>query len=83
MKLMKLKNVKEITELLLVKKNNFIIQEDEQVLLNELVYLLELAACSNNTNYKLNCNCEINYKTIHKEIELNQCKDCRLPLNIS
>lgn len=78
---MKLKNVKKVIELLLVKKHNFIIQKDELEFLNELQFLLDVA---NNkiSNKKEECECVIDYETIDKETELNQCLDCGLPLAI-
>lgn len=79
---MEFKNIKEIVELLLIKKNNIFIRKYEQELLNELQLLLGLASTNNLTNKKLECNCEIDYKTIDKETELNQCLDCGLPLTI-
>jgi hypothetical protein len=78
---MKYKNVKEILELLLVKKNNFSIVNEEQELLNELQVLLLLA--NNNTiDVKLECKCELDNDTIEEEVEINQCLDCGLPLSI-
>lgn len=80
MKVMEFKNIKEIVELLLIKKNNYNIGKYEQELLSELQLLLGLVISNELTNNKLECNCEIDYKTIDKETELNQCLDCGLPL---
>lgn len=79
---MKFRKVKEILELLLVKKNNFIIEKEEQELLNELQVLLLLVNSSNSIEVTLECNCELDSDTIEEEVELNQCLDCGLPLSI-
>ena len=79
---MKFKKVKEILELLLVKKNNFIIEKEEQELLNELQILLVLAKIRNSFEVNLECNCELDSDTIEEEIDVNQCFDCGLPLSI-
>jgi hypothetical protein len=79
---MKFNKVKEILELLLVKKNNFIIEKEEQELLNELQVLLALANSSNSIEDNLECNCELDSDTIEEEVEINQCLDCGLPLGI-
>jgi hypothetical protein len=79
---MKFNKVKEILELLLVKKNNFIIEKEEQELLNELQVLLALANSSNSIEVNLECNCELDSDTIEEEVEINQCLDCGLPLSI-
>lgn len=79
---MKFRKVKEILELLLVKKNNFIIEKEEQELLNELQILLALANNSNSIEVNLECNCELDNNTIEEEVEINQCLDCGLPLSI-
>lgn len=73
-------NIIKIVELLLIKKNNYIIGKYEQKLLSELQLLLGLVSNNELTNNKLECNCEIDYNTIDKETELNQCLDCGLPL---
>ncbi|WP_353078253.1 hypothetical protein [Flavobacterium sp.] len=79
---MKYKSVKEILEILLVKKNNFIIEKEEQELLIELQILLALANSSNSIEVNLECNCELDCETIEEEVEINQCLDCGLPLSI-
>lgn len=79
---MEFKKVKEILELLLIKKNNFIIQKEEQELLNEIQVLLVLANSSNSIEINLECKCELDSHTIEKEVEINQCLDCGLPLSI-
>lgn len=79
---MKFRKVKEILELLLLKKNNYIIEKEEQELLNELQFLLALANSSNSIEVNLECNCELDSKTIEEEVEINQCLDCGLPLSI-
>jgi hypothetical protein len=79
---MKFNKVKEILELLLVKKNNFIIEKEEEELLNELQVLLLLANSSNSIEVNLECNCELDSDTIEEEVEINQCLDCGLPLSI-
>ncbi len=73
-------NIIKIVELLLIKKNNYIIGKYEQKLLSELQLLLGLVSNNELSNNKLECNCEIDYNTIDKETELNQCLDCGLPL---
>ena len=75
---MKFRKVKEILELLLVKKNNFIIEKEEQELLNELKALLTLAKSSNSIEVNLECNCELDCETIEEKVEINQCLDCGL-----
>lgn len=79
---MKFRKVKEILELLLVKKNNFIIKKEEQELLNELQVLLAIANSSNSFEANLECNCELDSDTIEEEIDVNQCFECGLPLSI-
>lgn len=79
---MKFRKVKEILELLLVKKNNFIIEKEEQELLNELQVLLLLANSSNSFEVTLECKCELDSDTIEEEVEINQCLYCGLPLSI-
>lgn len=79
---MKFIKVKEILELLLVKKNNFIIEKEEQELLNELQVLLLLANSSNTFEVNLECKCELDSDTIEEEVEINQCLYCGLPLSI-
>jgi hypothetical protein len=78
---MEFKKVTELLELLLIKKNNFSINEDEKLLIEELFYLLV-----NNKDSKdddlFECQCELNSESIEKEIEMNQCSDCGLPLAI-
>jgi hypothetical protein len=76
---MKLNNVKKLVELLLIKRNSFIIRPDEMVLLNELQYLL---AIDNSlfSSSSIECNCELNAETIEREIENNTCFTCGRPL---
>ena len=79
---MKFIKVKEILELLLMKKNNFIIEKEEQELLNELQILLTQTNSSNSIEVNLECKCELDRNTIEEEVEINQCLDCGLPLSI-
>lgn len=79
---MKFKKVKEIMELLLIKKNNCNIEKEEQELLIELQIFLVIANSSNTTIDNLECNCEIDSNTIEEEVELNQCLDYYLPLTL-
>jgi hypothetical protein len=78
---MEFKKVTELLELLLIKKNNFSINEDEKLLIEELVYLLVNNKDSNEDDL-FECQCEFNSEAIEKEIEMNQCSDCGLPLTI-
>jgi hypothetical protein len=78
---MKQRDVKEVVKYLLIKKNNFKILKEEEQFLNELLDLLELFNnCSKNI-LDVECDCEFNELTIEKEIELNKCFDCGLPLS--
>lgn len=79
---MELNNLKKILELLLIKKSAYIIKKDEEDLLNEINFLLKLANSYNLDKLKTECNCEINQDTLEKEIYVNQCLDCGLPLSI-
>lgn len=80
---MEFKNVKEILELLLIKKNNFILEKSELDLLNELQILLALGNSVSSNKEKTECNCPLNELTIEDEIKRNQCGSCGLPLAIS
>lgn len=79
---MELNNLKKILELLLIKKSAYIIKKDEEDLLNEINFLLKLANSYNLDKLNTECNCEINLDTLEKEIYVNQCLDCGLPLSI-
>jgi hypothetical protein len=74
--------VKEILKFLLIKKNNSSITEDEELLIEELFYLLVNNKDFNVDDDLFECKCELNSETIEKEIEMNQCNDCGLPLSI-
>jgi hypothetical protein len=78
---MEFKKVTELLELLLIKKNNFSINEDEKLLIEELIYLLVNNKDSNDDDL-FECQCELSSESIEKEIEMNQCNDCGLPLAI-
>jgi hypothetical protein len=80
---MKHRNVKEVVEYLLIKKNNFIMKEEEKYFLNELLDLLNLSNNYSKIETVVECNCELDKLTIEKEIELNKCLDCGLPLSVS
>ena len=80
---MTLHNVKKLVELLLIKRNNFIIRPDEVVLLNELQYLLAIDNKLFSGSSTIECKCELNKANIESEIESNICFDCGLPLNVS
>jgi hypothetical protein len=77
---MEVNNVKDVLALLLIKKNNFNISEHENNLIIELEYLLSLAKKKHSNTFEKECQCTINESTITKEIELNQCFVCKLPL---
>lgn len=77
---MEFKKVTELLELLLIKKNNFSINEDEKLLIEELFYLLVNNKDSIDDDGLFECQCELNSEAIEKEIEMNQCSDCGLPL---
>jgi hypothetical protein len=80
---MKYRKLKEVLKYLLIKKNNFKILKEEEQFLNELLDLLELFNnCSKNV-LDVECDCEFNELTIDKEIKLNKCLDCGLPLSVS
>lgn len=79
---MEFKKVKEILEILVIKKNNFIVDNEELLLLNELQVLLSLTQNLKSDKSKTECDCELNEKTIEVEIENNQCFDCGFPLCI-
>jgi hypothetical protein len=79
---MEFKKVTELLELLLIKKNNFSINEDEKLLIEELFYLLVNNKDSKDDDDLFECQCELNSEAIEKEIEMNQCNDCGLPLTI-
>jgi hypothetical protein len=79
---MEFKKVTELLELLLIKKNNFSINEDEKLLIEELIYLLVSNKDSKDEDDLFECQCELNNDSIEKEIEMNQCNDCGLPLTI-
>lgn len=70
--------VKGILKLLLIKKNNFTIQQYELDLLKELQSLLSIV--NNTQNTRLECRCELKKTTLEIEIKTNQCLDCGLPL---
>jgi hypothetical protein len=80
---MEFKNVKEILELLLIKKNNFILEKNELDLLNELQFLLALGSTFSTNQEKTECNCPLNEATIEDEIKRNKCGSCGLPLDIA
>jgi hypothetical protein len=80
---MKQRNVKEVVEYLLIKKNNFIINEEEKYFLNKLLDLLNLSNNYSKIETVVECDCEFNEVTIDKEIKLNKCLDCGLPLSVS
>jgi hypothetical protein len=79
---MEFKKVTELLELLLIKKNNFSINEDEKLLIEELIYLLVSNKDSKDEDDLFECQCELKSESIEKEIEMNQCSDCGLPLAI-
>jgi hypothetical protein len=79
---MEFKKVTELLELLLIKKNNFSINEDEKLLIEELIYLLVSNKDSKDEDDLFECQCELKSESIEKEIEMNQCSDCGLPLTI-
>jgi hypothetical protein len=79
---MEFKKVTELIELLLIKKNNFSINKDEELLIEELFYLLVNNKDSKDDDDSFLCKCELNSETLEKEIEMNQCNDCGLPLSI-
>lgn len=72
--------LKELLEILLIKKNNYLLQKEEQKLINELCYLLSKDNESNKV--QLECKCELDKITIKAEIAKNKCLDCGLPLTI-
>lgn len=78
---MKFNKVREVLKLLLIKKNNFIINTDEQSLIDEIEALLTLANSSEIRVANKECNCKFDESTIEKEIERNQCLHCGLPLS--
>ncbi len=80
---MKQRDVKEVVEYLLIKKNNFKILKVEEQFLNELLDLLELLNNCSKNELDVECDCEFNELTIDKEIKLNKCLDCGLPLSSS
>ncbi len=77
---MKLVKVKEIVELLLIKKRNSTTTKEDEILLDELSYLLMLAKQINTTQIKTECECEIDLETIENEIEQNKCFSCGLAI---
>jgi|688.fasta_scaffold1121402_2 hypothetical protein len=79
---MKHRKLKELLEYLLIKKNNFKILKEEEEFLNELLDLLDLLNNCSKNELDVECVCELNVFTIEKEIELNKCLDCELPLNL-
>ena len=81
-KKMEFKKVKQILEILLIKKYNFNVDNEELVLLNELQVLLSLATNLKSDKSKKECSCELNEKTIDYEIENNQCFDCGFPISV-
>jgi hypothetical protein len=80
---MEVNQVKEVLTLLLIKKNNFSVSEEEHQLINELEYLLKLAQKNQSNALAVECKCAINESTITAEIAANQCFNCRLPLSIA
>ena len=76
------KKVTELIELFLIMKNIFSINQDEELLIEELFYLLVNNKDFNVDDDLFECKCELNSETIEKEIEMNQCNDCGLPLSI-
>lgn len=80
---MKYKKLRELLEYLLIKKYNFQILKEEEHLLSELLDLLNLSNNYSKIETVVECNCELDKLTIEKEIELNKCLDCGLPLSVS
>jgi hypothetical protein len=80
---MKYRKLKELLEYLLIKKYNFKILKEEEEFLNELLDLLNLSNNYSKNELNVECVCELNVFTIEKEIELNKCLDCGLPLSVS
>lgn len=79
---MKFNQVKEILELLLDKKNNFIIEKKEQELLSKLQFLIVLSNRNNSFEVNLECKCVLDCDTIEEEVKINQYLDCGLQLSI-
>lgn len=77
---MEYKNVKFILEQLLIKKHNFILQDHEEELVDEIQDLLSIASNSKLSQLNNICNCEIDYKNIDAEISKNECSKCGLPI---
>ena len=75
---MEIIRVKELLEFLLIKKNNFLLQEGEQNLINELVYLLSKDNATKIIHQE--CKCKLEESTIKEEVENNLCINCKLPL---
>lgn len=79
---MRLIKVIELIEILLLKKNNFSINIDEELLIEELFCLIVNIRNLKNEADTFECNCELNSETIEKEIEINKCLDCGFPLSV-
>lgn len=78
---MDFKHLKILLELLLIKKNNFSIEKDEEELLIEIQFLLHKNNCREVDGLNKECKCELDENTIEDEIQKNRCVNCGLPLS--
>lgn len=73
--------VKMLLEYYLIKKNNFSINDNDIILINELKSIyLESSGNLSKFMFLDECNCALINKTIAIEVSNNKCLDCGLPL---
>lgn len=77
---MEIVKAKDILELLLIIKNNFSINKYDQILMEELIYLLSQNSKLTIQENSQVCSCALNPVTIENEIEQNKCFTCGLAI---